>query len=433
MASRGPRSSLSVVAVAVCAVLCGCTQYDVGRLAGDATGGRNNGTPGSALARQFLIDELKPISTGLNVAASGDAAYIQTLPGGTNVVSVIRGTDLANKYVVVGAHYDHLGSSCQYKSAGDTICNGATDNAAGVAVVLAIARWIAAQPVKPRRSVVLALWDAEEDGLVGSRYYVDHPLVPLADTVGYVNLDNQGSNLLPSLRNTSFAIAAETGGPRFEEIVRSAIGAQTLDTETVSSIFGQNRSDYASFLAKQVPSVFFTDATGPCYHTNDDEIGVVDFGKLDQQIAIARRVTRGLANADTPPAFVPNTPLATYADAVVVSRVMELAWRSRDRFSAEDQETLARVREDLSRIVLDGRAAFGSDDVSTLLGDTATVVNSLFPKGACDGFLSRPRSSRHGRWRTSSSNPAHRTVFGDRGGGLLPLVHSDSGCGRSRL
>jgi hypothetical protein len=388
MASRGPRSSLSVVAVAVCAVLCGCAQYDVGRLAGDATDGRNNGTPGSALARQFLIDQLKPISAGLNMAASGDAAYIQTLPGGTNVVSVIRGTDLANKYVVVGAHYDHLGSSCQYKSAGDTICNGATDNAAGVAVVLAVARSIAAQPVKPRRSVVLALWDAEEDGLVGSRYYVDHPLVPLADTVGYVNLDNQGSNLLPSLRNTSFAIAAETGGPRFEEIVGSAIGAQTLDTETVSSIFGQNRSDYASFLAKQVPSVFFTDATGPCYHTNDDEISVVDFGKLDQQIAIALRVTRGLANTDTPPAFVPNTPLATYADAVVVSRVMERAWRSRDRFSAEDQETLARVREDLSRIVLDGRAAFGSDDVSTLLGDTATVVNSLFPKGACDGFLS---------------------------------------------
>jgi len=181
--------------------------------------------------RQFLIDQLKPISTGLNTGASGDAAYTQALPGGTNVVAVIPGTDLADEYVVVGAHYDHLGSSCQYKSSGDTICNGATDNAAGVAAALAIARSIAAQPTKPRRSVVIGLWDEEEDGLVGSRYYADHPLVPLADTVGYVNFDIQGANLLPSLRNKSFAVASESGGDRFEQIVRSAVNGSSLDTD----------------------------------------------------------------------------------------------------------------------------------------------------------------------------------------------------------
>jgi hypothetical protein len=378
---------LWIVAVALCAALSGCAQYDISRLAGDDTNGRNNGTPGSALARQFLIDQLKPISTGLNTGATGDAAYTQTLPDGTNVVAVIPGSELPNKYVVVGAHYDHLGNSCQSKSAGDTICNGATDNAAGVAAVLAIARSIADQPTKPRRSVVLALWDMEEDGLVGSRYYADNPLVPLADTVGYVNFDIQGANLLPSLRNTSFAVAAESGGDRFEQIVRSAINAGTLDTDLLSAIFGQNRSDYVSFLAKQIPSVFFTDATGPCYHTNEDEIGVVDFGKLNQQIAIALRVTRDLANTDSPPAFAPNTPPATYADAVVLQRAAELIWRDRARFSAQDQDTLANIRADLTRIVLDGRAAFGSDDVSTVLGHAATVVISILPKGDCDGFL----------------------------------------------
>ena len=356
-------ASSVLAAVAICAILGGCTQYDLGRLAGDDTNGRNNDTPGSTLARQFLIDQLKPISTGLNTAATGDAAYTQSLPGGTNVVAVIRGTDLANQYVVVGAHYDHLGNSCQFKSAGDQICNGATDNAAGAAAVLSIARSIAAQATKPRRSVVLALWDEEEDGLVGSRYYADHPLVPLASTVGYVNFDIQGANLSPSLRNTSFAVASESGGDRFEQIVHSAINASTLDTETLSSIFGQNRSDYVSFLAKQVPSVFFTDATGPCYHTSDDEIGIVDFSKLDQQIAIALRVTRELANTGSPPTFASNTPLVSYSDAVVLQRVMEQLWRDRDRFSAEDQDTLSTIRADLTRIVLDGRSAFGSDDV----------------------------------------------------------------------
>jgi hypothetical protein len=265
-----------------------------------------------------------------------------------------------------------------------------------VAAVLSMARAIAAQSVKPRRSVVLALWDQEEDGLVGSRYYVDHPLVPLADTVGYVNFDIQGANLLPSLRNTSFAVASETGGVRLEQIVRSAINAHTLDTEMLSSIFGQNRSDYVSFLGKQIPSVFFTDATGPCYHTNDDEAGVVDFGKLGQQSAIALRATRELANTDTPPAFAPGTPLVTYGDAVVLQRVMELVWRDRDRFSAEDQQTLETIRADLTRIVLDGRAAFDGDDGGTVLGHAATVVLSLLPKGECDGFLS-PAAQRQAR------------------------------------
>ena len=65
-----------------------------------------------------------------------------------------------------------------------------------------------------------------------------------------------------------------------------------------------------------MPTVFFTDANGPCYHTVDDEIGVVDFDKLDEQIAISLAVTRELASTSNPPAFVPGTPLATFDDAV---------------------------------------------------------------------------------------------------------------------
>ena len=138
-----------------------------------------------------------------------------------------------------------------------------------------------------------------------------------------------------------------------------------------------------------MPSVFFTDATGPCYHTNDDEIGIVDFDKLDQQIAISLRVTRELAATDDPPEFTPGTPLVTYGDAVVLQRAAELVWRDRDRFSAQDQATLSRIRDDVTRIVLDGRAAFGSDDVNTVLSSAATVVINLLPKGPCDGFLTQ--------------------------------------------
>ena len=89
-----------------------------------------------------------------------------------------------------------------------------------------------------------------------------------------------------------------------------------------------------------------------------------------------------------PPTFASNTPLVTYADAVVLQQAAELIWQDRDRFSAQDQDTLNTIRTDLTQIVADGPAAFGSDDVNTVLGHAATVVISILPKGECDGFLS---------------------------------------------
>jgi hypothetical protein len=385
---RRARWIASLVLCVACVLLSGCAQYDLARLAGDATQGRQNGTAGSALARDYLISALKPIAQGLNTSQTGDAAYTQAISGGTNVVAVIPGTDLADEYVVVGAHYDHLGNSCASPPcANDTIFNGATDNAAGVAAVLGIGRAIAAQPTKPRRSVILALWDREEDGLLGSLHYVQNPLVPLADTVAYVNFDIQGANLLPSLRNTSFAIASETGGSRFQDIVRTAIGDRALDTGVLSSVFGQGRSDYVNFISRSVPSVFFTDATGPCYHTVDDEIGIVDFPKLDIQIATALAVTRELATTSDPPGFVAGTPAATFDDAVVIARAVNRAWVDRERFSEADQQTFATIRANVLKIVADGREAFDAADVGTLLGGSATLV-SLLTRGECDGFLS---------------------------------------------
>ena len=366
--------------------LTGCSQYDIARIAGDATEGRDNNTPGSALARSYILGELKANANGLDSSQTGDAAYLQTFPSGTNLLAVIPGTDLADQYVMVGAHYDHLGHNCRTSDPADTICNGATDNTAGVAALLAVARAIKGQANPPRRSIILAVWDREEDGLLGSKYYTEHPVVPLAKTIGYVNFDIQGANLLPSLRNTTIAVAAETGGARFQEIVRAAANDQTLDTSMFSSVFGQFRSDYASLINVGVPSVFFTDANGPCYHTAQDEYGVVDFFKLEQQIATSLAVTRELANTSNPPAFVGNAPLANFDDAVVFARVVNRAYVDRSRFSAEDQATIVRVRDAAQKRVSEGRAAFTADDIGPLLGDAATMV-SLLTHGSCDGFL----------------------------------------------
>jgi hypothetical protein len=371
---------------AVTALASGCTVIDVARLTDDGLRGRDNATSGSALARAYLIDQLRPIARGANTSATGDAAYLQTISGGTNVIAVIPGTDLADEYVVVGAHYDGIGTCASPPCGQDTIRNGATDNATGVAAALQIGRALAASSTKPRRSVVLAFWDREEDGLLGSAHYVQNPLVPLADTVGYVNFDIQGANLLPSLRETTFAVGAETGGARLRDIITAAAGGRSVDTTQLSAIFGQNRSDYVNFINRSIPTVFFTDATGPCYHTVGDEIGVVDFDKLDDQVATALATTRELANTANPPAFVPGTPLATYDDAVAAAAVVELAYADRGRFSAADQQTLTQIRDDARRLVAEGRAAFGSDDVGVLLGAAARFVEVL-THGTCSGFL----------------------------------------------
>lgn len=380
------RLQLVVAVLGLASMLSGCTWLDVAQLAGDSTQGRDNGTPGSLLAQQYLISQLKPIAQGANGALTGDAAYTQPITGGTNIVATIPGTDLANQYVMIDAHYDHVGSSCRTADPTDTICNGATDNAAGVAAALAIGRTIATAPTRPRRSVVLAFWDREEDGLIGSAYYTAHPLVPLANTIGAINFDVYGSNVSPSLRNTTFAIGAESGGSTLANMLRGAVDNHSLDVAVLSTVFGQGRSDHVPLLAAHIPTVFFTDATGPCYHTAQDQIGVVDFGKLDREIGIASELAQALATTSSPPAFASGTPLATFDDAVALARVTERYWNDRDRLSMSDRATIAKALTDLEKIVSDGRANFDSADVSTMLNDATADVNVL-THGVCDGFI----------------------------------------------
>lgn len=362
---------------------------DVIVLSDDALAGRNNNTAGSVAAQDYLIDELQAAGIAGLVGGGGDAAYKQpfTQSGsiGTNILGVIPGSELPNEYIIVGAHYDHVGT-CRTVEVGDTVCNGATDNAAGVAAVLGIARGITALPTPPRRSVIIALWDAEEDGLRGSLYYTNNPLVPLVDTKGYVNFDIQGANLLPSLRNFTFAVGAETG-IGLGALTSAAAATVDLDERQLSFIFGQARSDYVNFTNVNVPTVFYSDSTGPCYHTNGDEPAVVDFGKLEKQTRRGYELTLALADAAVPPVFaIPGTPLATYADAVILDEVLTAGVADLALFAPADQTALSNAQTTVHQLVLDGPGAFDNTDVGTLLNNTITVIDVL-TRTTCDGFL----------------------------------------------
>jgi hypothetical protein len=169
--------------------------------------------------------------------------------------------------------------------------------------------------------------------------------------------------------------------------VDAAVAGSGLDTRPLSYIFGQLRSDYVNFVINGVPTVFFSDSTGPCYHTGGDDLSVVDFAKLEKQTIIGTNLALDLISTDTPPVFVaPNPGLAVFEDAVVVDAAVQAGLADIGLFSPADQVTLTNLAANIHTIVQDGEANFDSADVGTLLANTLTLVG-LLTQSTCDGFL----------------------------------------------
>jgi hypothetical protein len=352
---------------------------DTLRFLADEGDGRDNLSEGSRTVQDRLVQELEAIAEPL----PGADGFLHPFAEGTNVLGVIEGTDLAEEVVVLGAHYDHLGHDCPTDVPGDDVCDGAGDNASGVVTVIELGRRLAADP--PSRTIVLALWDAEEDETLGSIAAIESGVLDLDAVVAYLNWDMQGINLLPSLADTTFVVGAETGGPALEDAVAAGTGSTDLEAVDLSLLFGQGRSDHAPFAAAGVPVAFFTDATSGCYHTSQDDMEHLDVDKLARQVDLGEAVARAVAGTGVRPTFVASTA-ASFADAesmLVVARRVET---DLDRFPSEDQRAIERFVAALDAVVEAGEAAFDDDDVDTLLGGTAALFEVL-AASECDGFL----------------------------------------------
>lgn len=379
---RLPRYLALLLAAALLASA--CTPVHVYLLASDALGGRVPGSAGHASAQDYIANYMLAHGATARDGSTTTASLLETYDGGTNVVAQIAGTDLADEIVLVGAHYDHL-ADCDDQG-GSSICNGATDNAAGTAIVLEVAAAIHDSGNAPRRTVMFALWDEEERGLLGSGAWIAQNPATVGNIVAYVNYDIQGANLLPSLANDTLAIGAESGGSALVDAVAAAGAGSSLDLSLTSIIFGQGRSDHARFFSAGVPTVFFGDATGPCYHTTRDTYDVLNGPKLDEQRNIGVALVDGLASGSVTPSFDGGAPLATFEDAVVIDDFVNRGAADFDLFTSSQQNQLLAIQADLNAIVADGPGAFDSADVNTLLGSSLTLVSTL-ASGTCDGFL----------------------------------------------
>ncbi len=183
-----------------------------------------------------------------------------------NVLAKIAGTDekLKDEYVIAGAHMDHLGVDM----AGD-VFNGADDNASGTAVVMEAARVMKQNQFKPKRTVVFALWAAEEEGLLGSKYYTENPVYPLEKTVANINLDMEGHGTgKVNVRGSYYA-------PEVWEILKARL-PKDIVSNAVSGRGGPGGSDHTHFLYNGVPA-FFVATEGPHFKTNSvgDVIGLI--------------------------------------------------------------------------------------------------------------------------------------------------------------
>jgi len=225
--------------------------------------------------QQKIDQNLKPQSfaLGKRLRISAEAVFTGTATG-YNVLGYIPGSDpdASKKAVVIGSHYDHAG-----RDVDGVILRGANDDASGTAVMMEIARVFAAG-VRPKWSVLFAAWAGEEEGLVGSKAYVNHPYFPLGRTIAYLNLDmvGAGQGLLCEISQTYGDLLATMNESRQELNI-------SLNVEASSG-----GSDHASFEDRDVPNLMLIYWPDNVYHTSRD---TPDHVSKEQLLETARLTT----------------------------------------------------------------------------------------------------------------------------------------------
>lgn len=225
-----------------------------------------------------------------------------------NIIGMVRGTDpkLRDEYVLFSSHQDHDG--VRYVVAGDSIWNGADDNASTSVALLAIARAWVKQPSK--RSALFVFHGAEERGLLGSRYYVAHPIVPLTQTVAVLNGDMIGRNN----PDTAALMGSQPPHRNSMDLVQMAIDANKMTGKFVIDSSWDRpthpegwyfRSDHVPYAEHNVPALFFSTNLHSDYHTPRDEPKNINFAKLTRMTQWMYMTGWLAANAAKRPAIDP--------------------------------------------------------------------------------------------------------------------------------
>ncbi len=291
----------------------------------------------------------RTVSLEINVVRSESPSF--------NVVGILPGTDpkLKDEAIVIGAHYDHLGRGGEGSLAPreGEIHHGADDNASGTAALLELARMLATKPANPRRTIVFIAFSGEEEGLLGSDYYVNHPIFPLANTVAMINMD-----MIGRLQESKLNIGGVGTAPEWRAMIQTENSAANMraaaadlmqlqrpedvhykvdlkgnSSEGYPIILGANGvpvvtaippkrsaglftpfsltlnedgfgpSDHSSFYMKKIPVLFFWTGTHDDYHKPSDTADKINYEGEARIVVFVARLIRDIDNNAQRPTY----------------------------------------------------------------------------------------------------------------------------------
>jgi Zn-dependent M28 family amino/carboxypeptidase len=265
------------------------------------------GAPKSLQAVQQELDSGNPHAAGFpldKITFSLKTSLVRETQTGRNVIAYFPATGsaaVAKPWIAIGAHYDHLGlgrngNSLAGKDETGKPHLGADDNASGSAAVLAIAETIGKQPIR-KRNLIVALWSAEEIGLVGSAAFVNAPPVAVNQLAAYLNFDMVGR-----MQNNKLAVQATGTSPVWASVLERANVAAGFDLTLQEDPY--QPTDVSTFNTAGVPSLNFTTGAHVDYHKPSDTPDKINYEDLDRVTTLASAVVRRLMDMDEAPQFV---------------------------------------------------------------------------------------------------------------------------------
>ncbi len=228
--------------------------------------------------RSKLDEQLTPLSFTVDCKVSANVNLKFGKEIATNMIGFIEGNDpvLKDEYIIVGAHFDHLGLGGRRSGSlnPDTLIihNGADDNASGTAGILELSYKFMSNRHLLKRSVLVICFDAEEKGLLGSKYYVKNPARNISNTAMMVNMDMVGR-----LNDSPVVLGGVGSSGNFVNIIEDASNSHTLEIETNMGGMDFGRSDHASFYRENIPVLFFFTGAHEDYHKPTDDWDKIDY------------------------------------------------------------------------------------------------------------------------------------------------------------
>lgn len=279
-------------------------------LASDEFEGRKTGEKGQKLAAEYIADFYKE----RNIQATNSAGnYFQSIPmeyfrgrskdTASNVVAYIKGSEKPDEYIILSAHYDHVGVK------GEKVYNGADDDASGTSAVLEIAeafKKAAENGQAPKRSIVFLNVSGEEIGLFGSKYYTEHPIFPLKSTVANLNIDMIGRVDKEHADNPEFVYLIGSDKISNElHTISEAVNKKYVNLEldyTYNDVNDPNRfyyrSDHYNFAKNGIPIIFYFNGVHKDYHRPTDTADKIHYDLLQKRTQLIFYTAWELANRE---------------------------------------------------------------------------------------------------------------------------------------